>query len=92
MGKKNGRWGFVLLVVGAYVSIALGVMLNLLPGIMLFAIIPAALGIKAVNGLYKNYDKFQELVPCIKATIAAHLTTGIALIAMFLLHHCSAAA
>ncbi|HLA50659.1 MAG TPA: prenyltransferase [Thermodesulfobacteriota bacterium] len=92
LGKKNARWGFALLVVGAYVSIALGVILNMLPGIMLFAIIPAVLGIKAVNGLFKNYDKFRELIPCIKATIAAHLTTGIALIAMFLLHHCSAAA
>ena len=92
LGKKNARWGFVLLVVGAYVSIVLGVILNTLPGIMLFAVIPAALGIKAVNGLLKNYDKFQELVPCIKATIAAHLTTGIVLITMFLLHHCTAAA
>lgn len=85
LGKKNARWGFAFLIVGAYVSIALGVILNLLPGITLFAIIPAALGIKAVKGLFKNYDKFQELVPCIKATIAAHLTTGIVLITMFLL-------
>ena len=92
LGKKNARWGFALLVVGAYVSIALGVILNLLPGIMLFAIIPAVLGIKAVNGLFKNYDKFRELIPCIKATIAAHLTTGVVLITMFLLHYCPAAA
>src|SRR3989337_1970939 len=88
LGKKNARWGFALLIVGAYVSIVLGVILNTLPGIMLFAVIPAALGIKAVNGLLKNYDKFQELVPCIKATIAAHLTTGIVLITMLLLPHC----
>lgn len=92
LGKKNARWGFAFLIVGAYLSIALGVILNLLPGITLFAIIPAAMGIKAVNGLFKNYDKFQELIPCIKATIAAHLTTGIVLIAVFLLHHCPAAA
>ncbi|MBI5048458.1 MAG: prenyltransferase [Deltaproteobacteria bacterium] len=85
LGKKNARWGFAILMVGAYASIVIGVLLNLLPAIVLFAMLAGIFGIKAVNGLFKNYDKFKETLPCIKATIAAHLTTGIALIIIFLL-------
>jgi 1,4-dihydroxy-2-naphthoate octaprenyltransferase len=85
LGKKNARWGFAMLMVGAYASIVIGVLLNLLPAIVLFAVLTGVFGIKAVNGLFKNYDKFKEMVPCIKATITAHLTTGIALIVIFLL-------
>jgi len=85
LGKKNARWGFALLMAGAYASIVIGVIINLLPGIALFVILTGVFGIKAVNGLFKNYDKLQELIPSIKATIATHLTTGIALIAMFLI-------
>ncbi|MBI3399652.1 MAG: prenyltransferase [Deltaproteobacteria bacterium] len=84
LGKKNARWGFALLVAGAYAGIIFGVILNLLPVITLLAVIPAGLGIKAVNGLFKNYGQFKELVSSIKATILAHLTTGITLIVIFL--------
>ncbi|MBI5327138.1 MAG: prenyltransferase [Deltaproteobacteria bacterium] len=85
LGKKNARWGFAMLMVGAYASIVIGVLLNLLPAIVLFAVFTGVFGIKAVNGLFKNYDKFKEMLPCIKAAVVAHLTTGIAMIVIFLL-------
>lgn len=85
LGKRNARWGFALLMAGAYASIVIGVIINLLPGIALFVILTGVFGINAVIGLFKNYEKFNEIIPSIKATIATHLTTGIALIAMFLI-------
>lgn len=84
LGKKNARWGFVLLVAGAYAGIILGVILNLLPAMTLLAAIAWILGIKAAQGLFQHYDKFKELIPSIKATILCHLATGVALILIFL--------
>ncbi|MBI3753471.1 MAG: prenyltransferase [Deltaproteobacteria bacterium] len=84
LGKEKARWGFALLVSGAYAGIILGVILNVLPATTLLAAIAGVLGIKAAQGLFKNYDRFKELIPSIKAAIAAHLTTGIALIIIFL--------
>ena len=85
LGKKKARWGFVILIIGAYLSIMLSVTLNLSPSTALFALLPAAFGAIAVKGLFKNYDKFKELIPSIKATISAHLLTGIALIIIFVI-------
>lgn len=84
LGKKNARWGFVLLVAGAYLSIVSGVIFHFLPLTALFAVIAGGLGIKAAHGLIKDYDKFQELIPSIKVTILSHLSTGITLIVTFL--------
>lgn len=84
LGKKKARWGFALLVAGTYAGIILGVILNLLPATTLLAAIAGVLGIKAVQGLFQHYDNFKELIPSIKATIATHLLTGLALIAIFL--------
>ncbi len=84
MGKKNARWGFVLLVAGAYVSIVFGVILRFLPLMTLLAVIVGGLGIKAAHGLLKHYDKFNELIPSLKLTITTHLATGVALIVIFL--------
>ncbi|MBI5875113.1 MAG: prenyltransferase [Deltaproteobacteria bacterium] len=84
LGKKKARWGFVLLVAGAYTSIISGVILHVMPVISLLAVIAGIFGVKAVNGLFKNYDKFKELIPSIKATILCHLATGVALIVIFL--------
>lgn len=84
LGKKNARWGFALLMAGAYISIIAGVIMHILPAISLLTVIAGIFGAKAVNGLFKNYDKFKELIPSIKATILAHLSTGVALIAVFL--------
>jgi len=84
LGKKKARWGFVMLVTGAYAGIILGVILNLLPVTTLLAAIAGVLGIKAAQGLFQHYDKFNELIPSLKLTITTHLATGVALIVIFL--------
>lgn len=84
LGKKNARWGFVLLIAGAYTSIISGVILHIMPAISLLAAIAGIFGAKAVKGLFTNYDKFNELIPSLKLTITTHLATGVALIVIFL--------
>lgn len=80
LGKEGARKGFILLMIGAYGSIIIGVSLGYLPGITLLALTPGVFGIKAARGLYNNYDKIGELLPSIKATIATHSVTGVLLI------------
>lgn len=84
LGKKKARWGFALLIAGAYTSIISGVILHIMPAISLLAAIAGIFGAKAVKGLFTNYDKFNELIPSLKLTITTHLATGVALIVIFL--------
>lgn len=80
LGKARARYGFILLIIGAYGSLILGVSLGHLPPVALLTLASTVFGIKAARGLYKNFDKTRELIPYIKATIATHSATGIILI------------
>ncbi|MBI5286235.1 MAG: prenyltransferase [Deltaproteobacteria bacterium] len=79
LGKERARWGFVILILGAYISLLLGVILRYLPSLTLLAFVSAIFGVRAVKGLYKNFDKTSELTQSIKASILTHVLTGLIL-------------
>ncbi len=77
LGPERAKWGLALFFLAAYASIIYGVFSGALPMSSLIALLTVPLAISAVLGLMKNYEGAQSLVPAIKATIAAHLATGL---------------
>ena len=77
LGPERARGGLAIFFLFAYSSIIAGVISGVLPGISLIALLTIFLAIPAVLVLYRNYNGGTALVPAIKATIAAHLATGL---------------
>ncbi|MEE9614033.1 MAG: 1,4-dihydroxy-2-naphthoate octaprenyltransferase [Thermodesulfobacteriota bacterium] len=79
LGPERGRWGLVVIVAGAYLSLIVGVLLGLLPPASLIALLSLVFAWKGATGLLKDYAGGQRLVPSIKSIIAAHTTAGVLL-------------
>ena len=75
-GQEKARLGYVLLVLGAFVSIALMGLIGPFPRLSLIALPAAYLGIKAVQTLYQHYND-RLLLPANAGTINMHLVTGL---------------
>ena len=75
-GQEKARLGYVLLVLGAFVSIALMGLIGPFPRLSLIALPAAYLGIKAVQILYQHYND-RLLLPANAGTINMHLVTGL---------------
>lgn len=81
LGPEKGRYGIIVLVAGAYLSLFTGIALGFLPHISSIVLISAVFAIPASRGLMKNYMGGPELIPSIKSIILAHLSSGLLLIA-----------
>ena len=79
LGPRRGRYLLLLYVACAYLSIAIGAALGLLPLWSLAALLSAPFAFQAVLGLIKNYGGGPALVPSIKAIIRAHICSGLLL-------------
>lgn len=77
LGPERARAGLAIFFLLTYGSIIAGVLSGVLPGASLIALLTMPLAIPAVAGLHRNYKGGPALVPVIKATITAHLATGI---------------
>jgi 1,4-dihydroxy-2-naphthoate octaprenyltransferase len=84
LGHENARWGFLALVLLAYLSVIVLVMVGLFPlGVLaVFLSVPLAAG--AVRDVFMYY-RDRELIKACSATIRLHLVAGLLLAAGILL-------
>ena len=75
-GQKKARMGYVLLVAGAFISIAVMALIGTFPMLSLIALPAAYFGIKAIQTLYQYYND-RLLLPANAGTINMHLVTGL---------------
>ena len=75
-GQKKARMGYVLLVAGAFISIAILALIGIFPMLSLIALPAAYFGIKAIQTLYQYYND-RLLLPANAGTINMHLVTGL---------------
>lgn len=81
LGPAAARWGYVALVVLAYVWVAALTAVDVLPLAALFSLVPAAGNVIAARGLWPNATRPAQLAPAIKLTIAAASLHGLLLAA-----------
>ena len=74
-GPERARFGYVILVVGAFLSIAIMAAIGTFPILTLIALLASFLVINIVKVLYKNYDS-RLLQPANAGTINLHAITG----------------
>ncbi|MDQ3059583.1 MAG: prenyltransferase [Pseudomonadota bacterium] len=79
LGPDKARWGYPLLVLVAYLWLALAVLLGALPAVCALGLAPAVLSFKACRQLLENADQPSRLTPAIEATIAAANFSGLLL-------------
>jgi len=81
LGRRRAVSGYVALMLGTYLSIAVGVLLNLLPWPTLVAFLTLPLAMRGIRGLRQFYDQSARLIPSNAMTIQVHLMTGLLLLA-----------
>jgi 1,4-dihydroxy-2-naphthoate octaprenyltransferase len=75
-GPEKARFGYVLLVVGTYVSITIMALNGTFPMLSLIALPAGYFGVRAIQTLYQYYND-RLLLPANAGTINMHLVTGI---------------
>jgi 1,4-dihydroxy-2-naphthoate octaprenyltransferase len=81
LGRRAAVPGYVMLMLGTYGAIALGVLLRLLPWPVLVAFLTLPLAVRGIRGLRQFYDQTPKLIPSNAVTIQVHLLTGLLLVA-----------
>ncbi len=85
VGKDKARKLFWIFPLFAYGIIMTGVLLNYLPVLTLISLVSLPLIIKSGNGLQKNYDSVENLVPYMSSTLKFSRLTGILFVIGFLI-------
>jgi 1,4-dihydroxy-2-naphthoate octaprenyltransferase len=79
-GARRGVWIYLALISLAYLTIFIGVVVNLFPVKILFAYTTIPLAVWIVLETRRYYDKAPELVPALAGNIGLHLLTGLCMI------------
>jgi 1,4-dihydroxy-2-naphthoate octaprenyltransferase len=85
LGKKKAAKVFVFLVSAVYASVALGVLVGILPKVSLITFGTIPLSLKGVLVALREYDHSPQLRPVQALTILTHLSTGLLLSLSFYL-------
>lgn len=85
LGKKRAAKVFVLLVSAVYASVALGVLMGILPKVSLITFFTIPISLKGVLVTLREYDHSPNLRPVQALTILTHLSTGLLLSLSFYL-------
>jgi 1,4-dihydroxy-2-naphthoate octaprenyltransferase len=80
-GRERAVWGYVILVIAAYATILVGVVVGAFPATLLIALITVPLAARAISGALRFYADTPKLVPALATTIQVHLGTGLLLCA-----------
>jgi 1,4-dihydroxy-2-naphthoate octaprenyltransferase len=78
-GRERAAWGYVALLVAAYVVLAAGVVLRIFPPTVLLALLTMPLAYRSARGALRFYDDTPNLIPFMAGTIQLHLSTGLLL-------------
>lgn len=76
LGRRRARWGYVLLMVGAFGTVFGAVVAGILPGGLMLALAGVPLAVYATRLLLKHY-RDRTLVKANAATIQLHLISGL---------------
>ncbi|MFH1756828.1 MAG: prenyltransferase, partial [Pseudomonadota bacterium] len=85
LGKKKAAKVFVVLVSAVYLSVALGVLLRILPLFSFITFCTIPINLKGVMVALKEYENSPRLRPAQALTIFSHLSTGLLLSLSFYL-------
>jgi 1,4-dihydroxy-2-naphthoate polyprenyltransferase len=85
LGKKRARWGYLLILAVAYLSVLSGIALDILPITTGLALAALPLGIYTTIQLFKFYTQ-RSLIRANSSTILLHMLTGLLMIAGILLN------
>jgi len=86
LGRKRSADVYALIMMAAYASIALGVILKIMPIASLIALTSIPIILKAIGIARKYYDEPPKLIFANANTIKIHALTGLLLIIGYLIH------
>ncbi len=75
LGRRASSLIYGVFLLGAYLSIVIGVILHLLPGFSLLALMTGVLAIRAYRGAHRNADNIPALVPSMGMNVILNLVT-----------------
>lgn len=76
LGKANGRYLYAVTEIATYVAIVAGVAFGVLTPWAVLGLLAAVMALKAIAGLWKHYDGFEEIFPAMGANVMAVLGTN----------------
>jgi 1,4-dihydroxy-2-naphthoate polyprenyltransferase len=79
LGKKKAAKVFALLAAAVYISVALGILLGVLPKASVITFLTMPISLKSVLVTLREYDHSPMLRPAQALTILTHLSTGLLL-------------
>jgi 1,4-dihydroxy-2-naphthoate octaprenyltransferase len=85
LGKKKAAKVFVLLVSAVYASVAIGILMGILPRFSFITFFTIPISLKCVLVTLREYDHSPNLKPVQALTILSHLSTGLLLSLSFYL-------
>jgi 1,4-dihydroxy-2-naphthoate octaprenyltransferase len=84
LGKERARWGYLLIVAAAFLSVLISALVGILPWTVLLVLAALPLAVYACLVLFRRYTE-RSLVSANSTTILLHLMVGLLLIAGLLL-------
>jgi len=85
LGRERAVWGYVVLLIAAYLMVMIGVALRVLPLTALLALLPLPLVYRGIQGARRFYGDTPKLIPTNAMTIQIHLLTGLLLCVGYIL-------
>jgi len=80
LGSRRARWGYLLIVAAAFLSVLVGVVAGMLPLVALLMLAAVPLAVYTTRTLFRSYSQ-RSLVKANAATILLHLVSGVLLAA-----------
>ena len=84
LGRRRAIWGYLVLVLLAHVSVAIGIASAVLPAPTFAVVVALPLSLAAMRELWRHAETPEKLAPAIKLTIAAAHLFGLLLTAALL--------
>jgi len=80
LGKRRARWGYLLIVAAAFLSLVVGVLAGILPQTVLVILAALPLAVYATWVVFRHYGQ-RRLIRANSTTILLHLTLGLLMVA-----------
>jgi len=77
LGRQRAVWGYVGLIVAAYATILVGIVLGVFPYTLLLALLAIPLAYRGIRGVMRFHSNTSRLIPTLATTIQVHLVTGL---------------
>lgn len=84
LGRERAVWGYIALLVSAYLVIVSGVVLRVMPLTALLALLSVPLAYRSIQGALRFHSDTPQLIPTNATTIQIHLLTGLLLCAGYI--------